>query len=121
PSAISVCLRHLPLRGASVRRPGPAPDPAADRAAFRATFASDVREYLERSPRQLPSKYFYDDLGSSLFEAICRLPWYRITRVETAMLARHAAEIFEGLPEPVSLAELGCGGGEKLATLAEAS
>ena len=104
-----------------MRRPGPAPDAAADGAAFRATFAADVREYLERTPRQLPSKYFYDDLGSSLFEAICRLPWYRITRVESAMLAHHAAEIFSGLPEPVSLAELGCGSGEKLAILAGAS
>ena len=41
----------------------------------------------QRTPRQLPSKYFYDELGSSLFEAICRLPWYRITRAESALLA----------------------------------
>ena len=41
-------------------------------------------------PRQLPSRYFYDPLGSALFEAICELPWYRITKVERALLAHHA-------------------------------
>ena len=55
--------------------------PARDR------FAAEVREYLLRSPRQLPSKYFYDALGSALFEAICRLPWYRIARAEERLLA----------------------------------
>ena len=97
-------------------RLAPAPA-AADLATFRATFASDVRAYLQRRPRQLPSKYFYDDLGSALFEAICRLPWYRITRAESALLARHAQQIFEGLPRPISIAELGCGGGDKLTAL----
>jgi dimethylhistidine N-methyltransferase len=81
-------------------------------------FAADVCEYLQRVPRQLPSKYFYDELESALFEAICRLPWYRITRSESALLARHAREILRPLPRPVSLAELGCGSGEKLAILA---
>ena len=38
---------------------------------------------LALTPKQLQSKYLYDALGSSLFEAICRLPWYRITRAET--------------------------------------
>lgn len=85
--------------------------------ARRDVFAADVREYLQRTPRQLPSRYFYDDLGSSLFEAICRLPWYRVTRSESALLERHAREILQPLPRPISLAELGCGSGEKLAIL----
>ena len=89
--------------------------------AFLTTFADDVKTYLERTPRQLPSTYFYDDLGSSLFEAICRLPWYQVTRIESAMLARHARDILAPLERPVSLAELGCGSGEKLAILAEAA
>lgn len=84
-------------------------------------FAADVREALQRSPRQLPSKYFYDELGSALFEAICRLPWYRITRSETALLARHARAIADGLPRPLMLAELGCGSGDKLAAFAGAA
>jgi dimethylhistidine N-methyltransferase len=82
-------------------------------------FAADVAEYIQRTPRQLPSRYFYDPLGSALFEAICRLPWYRITRAESALLGRHAREILQPLPRPFSVAELGCGSGEKLALLLE--
>jgi dimethylhistidine N-methyltransferase len=81
-------------------------------------FAADVRDYLQRTPRQLPSRYFYDELGSAIFEAICRLPWYRITRAETALLAAHAQDILALLGRPIGLAELGCGSGEKLAVFA---
>jgi dimethylhistidine N-methyltransferase len=88
---------------------------------LRDAFAADVAEYLQRTPRQLPSKYFYDELGSALFEAICRLPWYRITRAETALLARHAVEIVHPLGHPLSVAELGCGSGDKLAVFAAAA
>ena len=87
--------------------------------AERRTFAADVAEYLQRAPRQLPSKYFYDELGSSLFDAICRLPWYRVTRAESALLARHARNILSPFGATFGLAELGCGSGEKLATLLE--
>ena len=84
-------------------------------------FAADVRRDLSGSPRQLQSKYLYDALGSSLFEAICRLPWYRITRAETALLGRHADAIVASLGETDgTLVELGCGSGEKLVLLAEA-
>lgn len=82
-----------------------------------AGFASDVAEYLQRTPRQLPSRYFYDALGSALFDAICRLPWYRVTRAETALLARHARQILDDLPRPLNITELGCGNGEKLGML----
>ena len=85
----------------------------------RTDFVSDVAEYLQRTPRQLPSRYFYDALGSALFDAICRLPWYRVTRAETALLARHAREMLEPLPRPLNITELGCGNGEKLAVLLE--
>jgi dimethylhistidine N-methyltransferase len=91
---------------------------ASATAAARATFADEVREYLLRTPRQLPSKYLYDDLGSALFESICRLPWYRITRTESALLAAHRTSILAPLHRPVSLIELGSGSGEKLAILA---
>ena len=85
----------------------------------RAGFAADVAEYLQRSPRQLPSRYLYDALGSALFDAICRLPWYRVTRAETALLERHAAQIVNGLSRPLNVAELGGGNGEKLAVMLE--
>jgi L-histidine N-alpha-methyltransferase len=92
-----------------------------DRAAFTAAFAADLADALRRQPRQIPSKYLYDELGSALFEAICRLPWYRITRAESSMLVRSSREIFRPLRRPVSLAELGCGSGEKIALLASAA
>jgi L-histidine Nalpha-methyltransferase len=86
----------------------------------RASFAEDVGYYLSLTPRQLPSRYLYDDLGSALFEAICRLPWYRITRTERAMLERHARAIFSRAGKLSALVELGPGGGEKLVTLVAA-
>jgi dimethylhistidine N-methyltransferase len=89
----------------------------ASPAGFLQQFADDVGEYLQRTPRQLPSKYFYDRLGSALFDAICELPWYRITRAESALLERAAPQILQPLGTPLSLGELGCGSGEKLARL----
>jgi dimethylhistidine N-methyltransferase len=80
-------------------------------------FALDVHYYLSLEPRQLPSRYLYDALGSSLFEAICRLPWYPITRAETRLLNRHRREILERVDRLARIIELGCGSGEKLLTL----
>jgi L-histidine Nalpha-methyltransferase len=80
-------------------------------------FAEDVGYYLRLTPRQLPSRYLYDELGSSLFEAICRLPWYRITRTEQGLLASHRHEIFAALGSVSRVVELGPGSGEKLVTL----
>ena len=82
-------------------------------------FAEDVRHYLQLSPRQLPSMYLYDALGSALFDAICELPWYAITRAEMELLERHRTEIFARLPELTHLVELGPGDGRKLKTLVE--
>src|SRR5688500_6471343 len=85
-----------------------------------AEFAADVRRDLALDPKQLQSKYLYDPLGSSLFEAICRLPWYQITRAEHRLLIAHAPEVVAELGEGQStIVELGCGSGEKLAVLAE--
>jgi dimethylhistidine N-methyltransferase len=83
--------------------------------------ASEVREHLRRTPRQLPSRYFYDALGSALFEAICRLPWYGVTRAESALLARHAREILAPADGFARLVELGSGSGLKLAALLESA
>ena len=106
--------RSSPL---SVPRPSPdhqSPDhPVAD-------FAADVRRDLALTPKQIQSKYLYDALGSSLFEAISRLPWYRITRAEGRLLSRWSAQAVAPLSDPLTLVELGCGNGEKIAMLAEA-
>src|SRR5262249_33855297 len=86
-------------------------------ATARQALADALQFYLTLSPRQLPSEFLYDPLGSALFEAICQLPWYRITAAERTLLAAHAPDIFACV-EPVStLIELGPGSGEKLATL----
>jgi len=89
-----------------------------------ADLAADVARDLSLTPKQLQSKYLYDALGSSLFEAICRLPWYRITRAEQALLERHASRVVARMcpqadTEPL-IVELGCGSGEKIVILAEA-
>jgi dimethylhistidine N-methyltransferase len=82
-------------------------------------FASDVEYYLSQQPRQLPSRYFYDALGSSLFEAICRLPWYPITRAELRLIERHGRAVLRHLDPLRKLVELGPGNGGKLLTLLE--
>jgi dimethylhistidine N-methyltransferase len=82
-------------------------------------FASDVEYYLSQQPRQLPSRYFYDGLGSALFEAICRLPWYGITRAELRLIERHGRAILRRLDPLGRLVELGPGNGTKLLTLLE--
>jgi dimethylhistidine N-methyltransferase len=86
----------------------------------RKAFAEDVRRGLSASPKTLPSKYFYDALGSLLFEAICQLPWYPITRAETRLLERNAAEMVAPLGAVSEIVELGCGSGEKIARIARA-
>ena len=85
----------------------------------RGRLAEDVRLGLGLSQKQLPPRYLYDALGSQLFEAICELPEYRITRAERRLLVAHAATICAGLASPVTLVELGGGSGEKLALLVE--
>ena len=95
--------------------------PITTRRSFVAEFAADVERDLALAPKQLQSKYLYDALGSSLFEAICRLPWYRITRSETDLLARHAGSVVAALGDGEgTIVELGCGSGEKIVLLAEA-
>jgi L-histidine N-alpha-methyltransferase len=82
-----------------------------------AEFAEEVRYYLTLSPRQLPSRYLYDALGSALFDAICELPWYAVTRSEMRLLQSHAREILDAMRPLARIIELGAGNGRKLETL----
>jgi dimethylhistidine N-methyltransferase len=75
-----------------------------------------LRQFLARDPRQLPTYWLYDALGSSLFEAITLLPWYLVARVESQLLLAYGREIGERA-SPAQIVELGCGNGEKLAAL----
>ena len=74
-----------------------------------ASFRDDVVSGLTRQPKQLPSKYFYDDVGSALFDAICGLEEYYPTRTETALMHRHSAEIAAHLGTDCALVEFGSG------------
>jgi L-histidine N-alpha-methyltransferase len=86
-----------------------------------AEFAADVRAGLTKSgQRELPSKYLYDEVGSALFEAICVLPEYGLTRADARLLQRHAREIVNRLPSPLQVAELGSGTGKKTRWILEA-
>jgi dimethylhistidine N-methyltransferase len=93
--------------------------PEPDARSTGSSFAEDVWHCLQLTPRQLPSPYLYDSLGSALFDAICELPWYGITRAENRLLAAHREEIFAQLPGLARIIELGPGDGRKLQTLLE--
>src|SRR5947209_20560150 len=84
-------------------------------------FALDVRDGLTKTEqRQLPSKYLYDEVGSELFEAICLLPEYGLTRADIRLLQKHAEEIISRMPLPTHVAELGSGSGKKKRYILEA-
>jgi L-histidine N-alpha-methyltransferase len=81
--------------------------------------ARDVEHGLTGLPKTLPSKYFYDDRGSHLFDRICDLPEYYPTRTEQALLERIAHEVI-GLARPSHLIELGSGASRKTRVLLDA-
>src|SRR5712692_9065444 len=84
-------------------------------------FAADVRASLtKRGQRELPSKYLYDEVGSALFETICVLPEYGLTRADARLLEKYAGEIVGRLPSPIHVAELGSGTGKKTRWILEA-
>jgi len=75
---------------------------------------------LQLRPKQLQSEYLYDALRLTPLEAICQLPWYRITRAETRLLKRYADGVVAPLDDPCTIVELGCGSGTSSATVAQA-
>lgn len=94
-----MCVRALPHPGIGLSGPteqlgslrilrSAGRDPAA-------AFRDDVRAGFSASPKSLPPRYFYDDLGSCLFEAICRLPEYYLTRAENEILREHTPAILD--------------------------
>lgn len=83
------------------------------------TNGADVTSGLSQVPKTLPSRYFYDDRGSELFEQICALPEYYPTRTETAILRTYASEI-AATTGPCELVELGSGSAKKTRILLDA-
>ncbi|MDQ2908539.1 MAG: L-histidine N(alpha)-methyltransferase [Candidatus Eremiobacteraeota bacterium] len=86
-----------------------------------AGFADDVRSGLTAERKTLAPKYFYDELGSALFEAITLLPEYYLTRTEGTLLERYAPEMIGALDGPIELVEFGSGSARKSRTLIAAA
>ncbi|GAB2802169.1 L-histidine N(alpha)-methyltransferase [Rhabdobacter roseus] len=78
-------------------------------------FAEDVRRGLLAAQKAIPSKYFYDDAGSRLFQDIMQMPEYYLTRSEMEILSLHPAAIAAALrfSGPFTIVELGAGDGLK--------
>ena len=85
------------------------------------SFRDDVLRGLARQPKQLPPKYFYDAVGSALFDAICGLEEYYPTRTETALLERHCDAIVSHLGSECALIEFGSGMSRKSRILIDAA
>ncbi|HVZ70715.1 MAG TPA: L-histidine N(alpha)-methyltransferase [Rhizomicrobium sp.] len=83
-------------------------------------FARDLLDGLQKNPKRIPCKYFYDARGSELFDRICRLPEYYQTRTETALLREHAGEISQLMGSNVELIEFGAGSLAKVRILLDA-
>ena len=84
------------------------------------TFLAEVLDGLTRAPKTLPCKYFYDEIGSALFEDICEQPEYYPTRTELGIMEEHAAEIARTLGPDLVLIEYGSGSSRKTRVLLEA-
>jgi L-histidine Nalpha-methyltransferase len=84
------------------------------------TLAEDVRRGLGRRRKSIPPKHFYDEEGSRLFDRICELPEYYLTRSEEQLLERSAQEILD-VARPTDLIELGSGAARKTRLLFDAA
>ena len=81
--------------------------------------ALEVREGLGATPKRLPAKLFYDEIGSELFEQITELPEYYLTRTERSILESFAGEILQQAGPSLTLVELGAGTASKTCVLIE--
>lgn len=83
------------------------------------SYLEDFLSGLSSTPKALPSKYFYDELGSQLFERITMLPEYYPTRAETALLRQIAPQISKLIPPGAAMIEFGSGSSSKTRILLE--
>ena len=75
---------------------------------------------LSATPKSLPARYFYDAVGSALFDAITQLPEYGLTRADERVLRRAAPRLLERLGRVGAIVELGSGSGYKTKHVLEA-
>jgi dimethylhistidine N-methyltransferase len=83
------------------------------------SFRDDVLHGLAAPQKAIPPKYFYDERGSELFEAICALPEYYPTRTEMAIMERCIGEVARLLGPDTQLVEFGTGAGVKTRLMIE--
>ncbi len=86
----------------------------------RDAFLTDVLNGLSAPRKAIPAKYFYDRHGSELFDAICRLPEYYLTRTEMALLRSHATDVAQLAGRGAQLIEFGSGAASKVRLLLDA-
>ncbi|WP_338849665.1 L-histidine N(alpha)-methyltransferase [Massilia sp. W12] len=92
-----------------------APESAADLA-----LRQEISSGLQQACPVISPKFLYDDMGSRLFEAICLLPEYYLTRTEARIFSRHQDEILSALGQDICLIEPGAGSCEKAQKLLQA-
>src|ERR1043166_9886134 len=107
-------FRFFTMTGDSITAPPQVSAPES------AEFLSDVIAGLSSNPRTIPCKYFYDEHGAALFQSICELPEYYVTRTELDILDRSRADIASQLGPNIQLIGLGTGAGTKTRILIEA-
>src|ERR1051326_158176 len=113
----------------AVHRNSPRPRPAMSnqngsaalmqRSTATSAFLQETLAGLSKSPRQLLCKFFYDEVGAKLFQNICELPEYYITRTELGILRLHGVEMAAALGPNIELIGLGTGAGTKTRILLE--
>jgi L-histidine Nalpha-methyltransferase len=84
-------------------------------------FAGDVCRGLSATPKELPAKYFYDEVGSALYEAITYLPEYGLTNADIRLLEKHARHAASRMAPGFAVVELGSGSGRKTRPVLEAA
>lgn len=84
-------------------------------------FKADIFAGLSAHSKSTPPKYFYDDIGSALFEEICKTSEYYVTRIETALLSSISYEIARGIPSDATLVEFGSGASDKTRLILDAA
>ena len=83
-------------------------------------FGEAVRAGLSATPKTLPCRFFYDEVGSQIFEEICELPEYYLTRAEHEILVARSADVARRFSDHTILVELGSGSSSKTRTVIEA-
>src|SRR5207249_11151717 len=106
--------------GYKMHQPRPSPLGLYDFEPQRKTFRDEVLQGLQDARKELPSKYFYDDVGSQLFEQICELDEYYLTRTELGIMQERMAEIVALLGPNCLLIEYGSGSSTKIRMLLDA-